>query len=369
MTAGAAIVEAASASEWLRAGDATGRAAARRRGSAAAEEAADRISAAHAPWREAGPATAPPDEAARAAPQRSPAASAPATGSGRSRRRRRSSPACRTREIGVQLESSLLMVPRKSVSFAMWLGADARPLAGLSGCARCELESCRYRRVRGPRRSVTRRASRSLGRGPRRRCVTRPAASSSASACGSRTRTAAELLLEAGAERRAAAGSCSPSALVRAALAHRTARVRALTTAPARRRSSSASGRTASTPARPRSTASTRRARTGAGGRVRRHRRRRRARAPGRRPAELRRAVDRTRARRRSGRDRRPLAALPGAHATARKPVVTGTFSQGRLRADARHARGRARRRARAARAAAGALRLLPDLAPDSGAT
>ena len=51
------------------------------------------------------------------------------------------------REIGVHLDHSLLMVPRKSVSFAMWLGADARPLAGLSGCARCELESCRYRRA------------------------------------------------------------------------------------------------------------------------------------------------------------------------------------------------------------------------------
>lgn len=46
------------------------------------------------------------------------------------------------REVGVELLPSLLMVPRKSISFAMWLGADAR----LSGCARCELERCRYRR-------------------------------------------------------------------------------------------------------------------------------------------------------------------------------------------------------------------------------
>jgi len=50
-------------------------------------------------------------------------------------------------EAGVSLLPSMLMVPRKSISFAMWLGADARPIAGLSGCARCELERCRYRRT------------------------------------------------------------------------------------------------------------------------------------------------------------------------------------------------------------------------------
>lgn len=50
-------------------------------------------------------------------------------------------------ELGVTLTPSLLMSPRKSVSFALWLGADRRPLAGLSGCARCELEECRYRRA------------------------------------------------------------------------------------------------------------------------------------------------------------------------------------------------------------------------------
>jgi hypothetical protein len=51
------------------------------------------------------------------------------------------------RELGVSLLPSMLMVPRKSISFAMWLGADARPIAGLSGCVRCELERCRYRNV------------------------------------------------------------------------------------------------------------------------------------------------------------------------------------------------------------------------------
>jgi hypothetical protein len=49
-------------------------------------------------------------------------------------------------DIGVELLGSMLMVPRKSISFAMWVGADARPIAGLSGCSRCQLERCRYRR-------------------------------------------------------------------------------------------------------------------------------------------------------------------------------------------------------------------------------
>lgn len=51
-------------------------------------------------------------------------------------------------EIGVSLQPSMLMTPRKSISFAMWLGAGARPIAGLSGCSRCELERCRYRASR-----------------------------------------------------------------------------------------------------------------------------------------------------------------------------------------------------------------------------
>lgn len=51
------------------------------------------------------------------------------------------------RRLDVCLLPSMLMEPRKSISFAMWLGADERPIAGLSGCARCELEQCQYRRV------------------------------------------------------------------------------------------------------------------------------------------------------------------------------------------------------------------------------
>jgi hypothetical protein len=49
------------------------------------------------------------------------------------------------RELGVELLPSLLMVPRKSISLAMWMGADARPIAGLSGCKQCNLERCQYR--------------------------------------------------------------------------------------------------------------------------------------------------------------------------------------------------------------------------------
>jgi hypothetical protein len=49
------------------------------------------------------------------------------------------------RELGVELLPSLLMVPRKSISLAMWMGADARPIAGLSGCKECNLERCQYR--------------------------------------------------------------------------------------------------------------------------------------------------------------------------------------------------------------------------------
>ena len=50
------------------------------------------------------------------------------------------------RDLGVELLPSMLMVPRKSISFAMWLGAAERPAAGLAGCASCALETCRYRR-------------------------------------------------------------------------------------------------------------------------------------------------------------------------------------------------------------------------------
>lgn len=144
VTAGPEIVAAASAR--MARGDATAALVLDACGSAAAEEAADRTSAAIlsslgglAP----DAATAPsPDRAAAVSCRISP---------GYGQWQLTSQPALFARlphrEIGVHLERSLLMAPRKSVSFAMWLGADARPLAGLSGCTRCELESCRYRRA------------------------------------------------------------------------------------------------------------------------------------------------------------------------------------------------------------------------------
>lgn len=100
-------------------------------GSAAAEEAADALTARLA--RTEGPAPscrispgygAWPLEAQPAIFQRLPAA-----------------------ELGVRLEPSLLMVPRKSISFASWLGAGPRPRGTGFGCASCPLPHCRYRRA------------------------------------------------------------------------------------------------------------------------------------------------------------------------------------------------------------------------------
>jgi hypothetical protein len=147
VTAGAAIVEAASAR--MARGEATAALLFDACGSAAAEEAADRISAEIVAALGGGDeardrgrtAFEPQGRAAAVSCRISPGYGRWALASQRALFARL--PHC---EIGVRLEPSLLMVPRKSVSFAMWLGADARPLAGLSGCARCELESCRYRR-------------------------------------------------------------------------------------------------------------------------------------------------------------------------------------------------------------------------------
>ena len=145
VTAGAAIV--AAASDRMARGDATAALVLDACGSAAAEEAADRISAAIV--ESLGGITG--DAAAPAPASDRPAAVSCRISPGYGRWPLSSQPALFARlphrEIGVHLDHSLLMVPRKSVSFAMWLGADARPLAGLSGCARCELESCRYRRA------------------------------------------------------------------------------------------------------------------------------------------------------------------------------------------------------------------------------
>ena len=128
------------ASECLRAGDALGALLFDAAGSAAVEEAADRLGAAIGTDLAGGPAAGG-WPAARLSCRVSP---------GYGRWRLSAQPALFARlphaALGVELLPSFLMRPSKSISFAMWLGAGQRPLAGLSGCARCELEECRYRR-------------------------------------------------------------------------------------------------------------------------------------------------------------------------------------------------------------------------------
>jgi hypothetical protein len=51
-------------------------------------------------------------------------------------------------EIGVTLAPSFLMMPRKSISFALFLDARGQPMRGAGGCARCVHPSCRGRRSR-----------------------------------------------------------------------------------------------------------------------------------------------------------------------------------------------------------------------------
>ena len=46
--------------------------------------------------------------------------------------------------LGVSLTPGLMMQPRKSISFALWLGAAQRPVEGLAGCTACGLRRCRY---------------------------------------------------------------------------------------------------------------------------------------------------------------------------------------------------------------------------------
>ena len=48
--------------------------------------------------------------------------------------------------LGVSLNSSMMMAPRKSISFALWIGAERAPRSGLSGCDTCGFPQCRYRR-------------------------------------------------------------------------------------------------------------------------------------------------------------------------------------------------------------------------------
>jgi hypothetical protein len=50
--------------------------------------------------------------------------------------------------IGVRLLPSMLMVPQKSITFALWLDPAGRIVGGRGGCSRCELEQCPRRAPR-----------------------------------------------------------------------------------------------------------------------------------------------------------------------------------------------------------------------------
>ncbi len=145
VTAGADLE--ARASECLRQGDATSALLFDAAGSAAAEEAADRLGAVIV----AQLSGQDPELAAQHADQPDPAPAiscriSPGYGRWPLAAQEALFALLPAAELGVSLAPSLLMAPRKSMSFAMWLGADARPIAGLSGCSRCQLQSCRYRR-------------------------------------------------------------------------------------------------------------------------------------------------------------------------------------------------------------------------------
>jgi hypothetical protein len=138
------------ASELIRRGAATEALLMDAAGSAAAEEAADRLGAIIASGAERSDEEAGPEGGhVLGAPAAAPALScriSPGYGKWPMSAQRAIFERLPHRELGIELLPTMLMLPRKSISFAMWLGADARPIAGLSGCARCELESCRYRR-------------------------------------------------------------------------------------------------------------------------------------------------------------------------------------------------------------------------------
>jgi hypothetical protein len=103
-------------------------------GSAAAEEAADRLSAAVMAGARAAERM-PAEASCRISP-----------GYGRWALSAQRALVALLPDIGVRLTPAQMLVPRKSTSFALWLDAKVPPRAGLSGCAVCGLQSCRYRR-------------------------------------------------------------------------------------------------------------------------------------------------------------------------------------------------------------------------------
>jgi hypothetical protein len=133
VTAGGALETRAE--RYIRDGDATSALMLEAAGSAAAEEAADRLGAVIAGCGDGGEGVA---VSCRISP---------GYGTWKLEDQRKMFDLLPHGKVGVDLLPSMLMIPRKSISFAMWLGAEGSPSRGLSGCAVCKLETCRYRRI------------------------------------------------------------------------------------------------------------------------------------------------------------------------------------------------------------------------------
>ena len=134
VTAGSEIEERAST--LLGEGDSTLALLLDAAGSAAAEEAADRLSAIVTGEK----------NGSRAAAARVGCRVSPGYGPWKLESQRQLFRALPHVEVGVSLTESLLMVPRKSISFAMWLGERGQPRKAFGGCESCGLETCRHRR-------------------------------------------------------------------------------------------------------------------------------------------------------------------------------------------------------------------------------
>ncbi len=57
-----------------------------------------------------------------------------------------------TASIGVELNPYCIMMPRKSISFAVGIGPEAKMDSGVSPCQSCDMRGCAYRRA--PRRTL-----------------------------------------------------------------------------------------------------------------------------------------------------------------------------------------------------------------------
>ncbi|MBW2453909.1 MAG: hypothetical protein JRI68_05345 [Deltaproteobacteria bacterium] len=132
VTAGPAIEE--QAGELVKGGELTRGLIMDAAGSAAAEEAADRLSA---------------HIVGEGSEERTAAVScrlSPGYGSWKLEAQRALFPLLPHVQLGVELNDSCLMMPRKSISFAMWLGAREPIGTGIAGCEGCAHPHCRYRR-------------------------------------------------------------------------------------------------------------------------------------------------------------------------------------------------------------------------------